>query len=783
MQRTILLKFLCDEFLNTSLIRQHLEQCAESSVESHQKLRALSAEWKSLKIKEEILSSKAAKIDTCSVSTTGEGVLKEGLPGSLPNPVQCLVQPHSASGSPNNFGVFADSLHLDEMNKEKNRFNNVDKSVSTTNSETDSQSRNPINLEGQLKNAFIVVDDSQLPTNMTSCVDSQCSDNPFSVANNLHQEIDSSGGTVHKQGKRQKCEGRDTSLDQQEEGVPSDVTKSAVNESEQYHLELNAIRHDVSQLQESITSVGSQLLKLSIRREFLGIDSLGRFYWASVAPGGTTCILADSTALMLHGEKMNSVNDPVDRISAMKNCALSGKDTYQTLGLMKDLSPIMSLPSNTASCNSPWVAYQTDAEIEELLCWLNDVDPRERELKDSIMVWQKSRFQELIHMQNEDQVEPQGPFLLPGDQEKIVSDSLVTKATSMLEKKHGPFLESGTLEVLKKRGKKVRTSNDEKLYRCQCLEPIWPSRKHCMSCHKTLLNDVEVEGHNDGKCSAALPTSEKNKDISGSSKGRGNMKFENTLEKVRSNAETNGSSELSSRLIKFSNQDSNCPYNFEDVCSKFVTEDSNKELVKEIGLIGSNGIPSFVPSVSPCVSEYTIMLMSNKKDECVAGSKASEEQISKGNEGSSTCHDHTSGIPVQTSNVYENNKAGKSSRSTLGSTGQRGGKPLLSIPASQIGTDSCCVVPQSSLRPLVGKVSHILRLLKIGLLDMDAALPEVALRLSKAQLERRQAWRSFVKSARTIYEVSIFFVCDYNLTSFSFNKPCPNPFLNLQSLW
>jgi hypothetical protein len=67
------------------------------------------------------------------------------------------------------------------------------------------------------------------------------------------------------------------------------------------------------------------------------------------------------------------------------------------------------------------------------------------------------------------------------------------------------------------------------------------------------------------------------------------------------------------------------------------------------------------------------------------------------------------------------------------------------------------VVPLSSLKPLVGKVSHILKQLKINLLDMDAALPDVALRPSKAQLDRRQAWRAFVKSSATIFEVCLIF--------------------------
>lgn len=43
----------------------------------------------------------------------------------------------------------------------------------------------------------------------------------------------------------------------------------------------------------------------------------------------------------------------------------------------------------------------------------------------------------------------------------------------------------------------------------------------------------------------------------------------------------------------------------------------------------------------------------------------------------------------------------------------------------------------------------------MNLLDMEAALPDEALRPSKLHIERRRAWRAFVKSAGTIFEVSI----------------------------
>ncbi|MCH83971.1 methyl-CpG-binding domain-containing protein 9-like, partial [Trifolium medium] len=299
-------------------------------------------------------------------------------------------------------------------------------------------------------------------------------------------------------------------------------------------------------------------------------------------------------------------------------------------------------------------------------------------------------------------------------------------------------------------------TNDEKLYRCECLEPIWPSRKHCLYCHKTFLSDDEFEGHNDGKCNAGLLALERNKEKNGSSKGRGNLKCDASHEKSRADAETAGTSinrcsKLSSRLIKFSNENSSCPFKFEDICSKFVTNDSNKEVVREIGLIGSDGVPSFVPSISPFVSDYTPFLA--LKDGSIVGgaSKASESRVSQEKtDGSGICHDHKSGKSAESLAANESNEAGKSNKSSLGE--QRDGKSSFCSSASDKGVDGCCVVPLSSLRPLVGKVSHILKQLKINLLDMDAALPEVALRPSKAQLERRQAWCAFVKSAATIYE-------------------------------
>lgn len=748
LQRTFLLKFLCDELLNSSLIRQHLEQCADLSVELHQKLRALSVEWKNLKTKEDILSTKAAKLDTFSLNTAGEVGLKEGLQALFSNSGKCLGQPHTAADNPSSFGVFVDSLPSEEITKEKYRFHSVDKSVSMTNSDSDSQNMNSI--------------DGEVQRNVSVAVESQCTDKSpksFSSPNHMSHDINGSGGAAHIPDNYQKCEGRDVSTlvaYQQGQCVPVEVPQSAMNESETCHLELNAIKRDVSLVQDSITSVVSQLLKLSFRREFLGIDSIGRLYWALPTPRGHSRIVVDASAVVLHGKGMTVSQNSVEKFSVLQHCAQSNKDNYKILGVIKDSSPLMSQPSTALVSSSPWIAYETDAEIEELLGWLNDNDPKERELKVSIMAGPKSRYQQFLNAQTECQVSDQGPISIPKKGEKTVSNSLVTKATSLLEKKYGPFFEWDSVEVLKKPSKKARTTNDEKLYRCECLEPAWPSRKHCMYCHKTVSSDVEFEDHNDGKCNAGHLALEKTKDKKVFSKGRGNLKSDAPHEKFRADAEASrtsisGCSNLSSRLIKFSNEESTCPFNFEDICMKFVTNDSNKELVREIGFIGSDGIPSIVPSISPFVSDYT--LFSAQKNDMDGGgaSKASESRISQINtDVAGICHDHQSGESTERLAANETSNAGKSS---LGE--QRDGKISFCSPASDMVVDGCCVVPSSSLRPLVGKVSHILRQLKINLLDMDAALPKVALRPSKAQSDRRQAWRSFVKSAKTIYEVCL----------------------------
>ncbi|RVW46678.1 Methyl-CpG-binding domain-containing protein 9 [Vitis vinifera] len=206
-----------------------------------------------------------------------------------------------------------------------------------------------------------------------------------------------------------------------------------------------------------------------------------------------------------------------------------------------------------------------------------------------------------------------------------------------------------------------------------------------------------------------------------------------------------GCSQPRSRLIKFQNEGLVCPYDFEEICSKFVTKNSNKELVQEIGLIGSKGVPSFVSSRPPYISDATLLLVPSGELKATG-----DMMLAQGNRipagGSGSFSDNSS----RDSAANETSAASRTDKSALE---QKDKKYSLNNNGPEMEVGRCCVIPQSSLRPLVGKVYQILRQLKINLLDMDAALPEEALKPSRADLEKRLAWRAFVKSAETIFEV------------------------------
>ncbi|KAL5725217.1 hypothetical protein ACHQM5_008383 [Ranunculus cassubicifolius] len=271
----------------------------------------------------------------------------------------------------------------------------------------------------------------------------------------------------------------------------------------------------------------------ALRRDFLGRDSSGRLYW-------------------IFGSVDTHLQLVVDN----------------TLSVQNDMQ-------------GSWVFYKSKAEIEGVVSCLRANDSTEEELKQAIM--QLLRLIDELSQQDRNLFpQPQDPkpnLSNLSESGKILTPSCITKAFSVLDAQYGPYIEADFTITLKSSG------GERRLFRCECLEPIWPCRHHCFACHHTFSTIEDLEGHIKGCISS--PT---------------------------------------------------CNLRKCSIIELMVTEDSCKEEIK------------------------------------------------------------------------------------------------------------------SSCKPLSGKTINILRLFKIDLLDMEAAVPEEALINSKLKVDRC-VWRTFVKSARTLYEM------------------------------
>ena len=530
--------------------------------------------------------------------------------------------------------------------------------------------------------------------------------------------------------------------------VPASLT-----EYEASNLEVNSLRNEISHLQDSIASLESQVMFTSLRRDFLGRDSIGRLYWVIGKPGKRPWLVVGGS-MTVPWEKRKS-----SEIGSTSSCSTSDFASGSSF-LGTNPYPSFSQSDCNLKCSmwnsSPLVLYESDTEIQQLVTWLRDADPRESELKECILQWQRLAF---YHENIYARIDPK-PKSSVGEK-LAVPHCLITKAAVVLENKYGPCMELEVSEVSRKRGRKAKVNNEAKMYRCECLEPVWPSRHHCLSCHQTFSSVKDLEGHNDGKCAPTIPPADESKDSDDQMKGKG-IRSDNTKGKEPSDdldtVETlkKGKFDVSSKLVKV--QKKACPYDLAEISKKFITNDSNKELVKEIGLIGSNGVPSLI-SPLPMLFDPPLILKHSKRSDTrlKKGLDSSDDRqpmsiqdvganVSYGAVGNKPSHDTKS-----TQNCLGDAKGDNSLKTTSANTAAR--KHAYSkVQGSKV--TQRCTIPEPSLRPLVGKVSHILKRLKINLLDMEAALPEEALRPSKSHIMRRCAWRAFVKSAESIFEVS-----------------------------
>lgn len=736
--------------LTTALIRQHLEQCAEKSYELQQKLRSISVEWKNLKLKEENLTARAPKIESDMIYEVGEVGTEEGLPSALTNNGKCIARPHTSSDRPKDFGIFYNDQVRVDGGCEGIGLNGMEKHLHSNFSEGNCTLK-PIETEGQLKEVHVAVDETLvsvdcLPHMVYQGNGSACKPNELPLQNPLQPEMD----------------GLDAELN-----VPVDMCETVEKNGVQglHHLfdiktahvaehdsEMNSIKNDISQLQDLMTGIESQLQKLHLRREFLGSDSAGRLYWILAKPSRHPWVIVDGSVAQQKKGNMRYPKNAVDG-SLLKNSNSLGMDGLSTLGSSNTSLPFLYKPNASISICSQWFSYQSEAEIDALLGWLKDTDPREKELRESILHLQKLRLRDWKLTGDPDQGDSQ-TLLRFTHSENAFSDGLLTRAGTLLEKRYGTFFEPEIADISKKWDQRSKVTNEGKMYRCECLEPVWSARHHCPSCHRTFFTDIQLEEHKNGSCRSGPLTTEKSKENTNHLKGKGKSKTSweaSTGDIDMVDIPKGGNSQPRARFIKFQNEGLVCPYDFDDVCSKFVTKNSNKELVQEIGLIGSKGVPSFVSSGPPYSSDATLLDLSEKVLDGPGGEPKTAEEVML-SQGNMIPAGGTGSFCETSSRDPAANKASKTGKPALE---QKEKKYSLDNHSPDMEVGRCCVIPQSSLRPLVGKVYQILRQLKINLLDMEAALLEEALRPSRADLERRLVWRAFVKSAETIFEVRL----------------------------
>ncbi|XP_071685703.1 methyl-CpG-binding domain-containing protein 9 isoform X2 [Rutidosis leptorrhynchoides] len=436
----------------------------------------------------------------------------------------------------------------------------------------------------------------------------------------------------------------------------SEIQNEEIDENRQAGQEQESVsetKDKVSCLQEQISNLESKIGKPVIRREYLGQDLVGRLYW------------------VLSGPDRVVVSGPHNR---RKPCVTSSSflSRFNESGM----------PDMFSSDDSLWTCYESEGEIQELVGWLRDDDPKEKELKETIKQWQANR----LHDANASQAV---------QVDHAISSAYGTNARAILEMKFGSSFKQGTV-IQKKQGRKGKMVNKGNWYRCDCLELVGSTRYHCCTCHWTFLTNEELENHNDGKC-------ENRQESNLSSKGK-------KISLVKQQALTEHHDEPDS------------PFVFEEIRARFCTRGSLKDEIKDIGLIGTNGVPTFVLKSPVQNFDAALLLASDTK------------------KWFSLYDGLTDLNPLEKQGNETPSKADRL-------------KPKGSIGKSSLKNRAPLRICQSALKPLTGRILEILRCLKIILFDIETALPNEAFRPSRGGLDRIRAWRAYVKSAQSIYEM------------------------------
>ncbi|XP_051122027.1 methyl-CpG-binding domain-containing protein 9 isoform X2 [Andrographis paniculata] len=696
-ERIIFMKFLFDEALSSATIREHMDQCTSRVTDLQSKLRILTAELRLLKVKDLVWSADRPT----SGAHNGRGDLKSDASSSLPieSSLRGKAKLSEIASHLPSFSGFTQMEHGPSAKEHVGHSKHPDwlplsrsgRSLGSADSLNQAECQNLL-MGDQSQPGIVTVPIQPSGGSVLNCSQVMPGHNHSGSSGDHATDLVPSAPPlpVHESQKHPSPS--------QAEMLPS---KDNISKS-------STIKDDIVNMQNTIAAVESELLKISIRKDFLGRDSNGRVYWAFSSAGARPWIVAS-------GDLVSKNRLPDE---------------------------FMGVPGS-----DKWMYYESDDDVEKLIGWLTDNHVREKELRESILQLQSSKLREsqytISHILSK---------VVSDHGKGISSDTAPTEAMAMLKKKFGPCLVVNATDACQRPS--TEANQDGRMVRCECLELLWPSKDHCFSCHQSFASNEDLQLHCKEKCKA---TSKKSQTTTEDTSKRRKPKIVISQEKrpISSSFPQFSTSKKQNNGPSFTDPiRSGTPFNFEEIKNRFVVPGSVKQTVNEIGLIGSGGVPSFVPTSSPYLSDRTLQFRPPGMN------KASK-----------------SGMPNlvrsqgKTSAVFggqENKESTRSSRNAEnglahGTTAERLRSALASESdqvsfvkekgASLIGLSKSNLNRESSPRPLVGKGAEVLKLLKINLLDMDAALPDDALRPSRTSGDKRRAWREFVKSAKSIYEM------------------------------
>ncbi|XP_057774595.1 methyl-CpG-binding domain-containing protein 9 isoform X2 [Salvia miltiorrhiza] len=677
-ERIFFLKFLFDEALNSATVRDHMDHCASRAADLQNKLRSLTSELKIVKAKEDMFGLSAEKTnsgvfnirgdlksDASSSQHTNENIARgnpsEKLAGEKSQHEKIFVKAQPSGGPilQNETPIFIQQQQSDQGHA--NVLNNVQGSLFTTT--------------------------QVLPGHNFSCStsDHETEFVPPATVSSIHE----SGG--HQRPNQ------------------ADMLSSQGNS-----LKVCAVRNEITNLLDSIANIELELVKVSLRRDFLGRDCNGRVYWAFYYPGARPWIIAC-------GDAASKERCPGD---------------------------FVSIPDS-----DKWMYYESETEIEKLVGWLSENNVREKELKESISQFQANKLKDSEY--TEDHILNRRD-INNGGRKTLSADFLATKATNALEKKYGPCNRFEATAVLQ--NLVMGASQSGRMYRCECLELLWPSKDHCGSCHQSFSTSEELRQHAKENCKAASSGSKRSQtaeDITKRKKAR-NVASQEKRSTSISIPQRSTSEKQIDGCTSVEGYHADCPFNFEEIMTRFIVPSSVKDGVNDIGLIGSGGVPALLAGQPPYLSDTALALSLERTNE--ASSRPTDLRSRQQNtEPSDVMNNrglkdlHRSSRSVENGLSDELSIVGRLKSILMSEKDQvTSVKDKSSLVA---GLSKSTIIRESSSRPLVGRASEILRYLKINLLDMDAALPEDAFRKSRSSQDRRCAWRAFVKSAKSIYEM------------------------------